>query len=89
MTYLVLTFNSTHKAIKAEKILEAFSTDMIPTPRQLSASCGISIKCALEDSENILSVLDSSAMEYKCYQVTKDGSNYHFNELRRTNAFKS
>lgn len=78
MTYLVLTFGSTHKALKAEKLLETFAIDMIPTPRQLSADCGISIKGQIEDLDQMIEILKNAQVEHECYEVTKENKSYHF-----------
>lgn len=43
--YYLITFDSTHKAMAMEKLLlKHCSVEMIPTPRELSASCGLSLK---------------------------------------------
>lgn len=41
----VIVFESTHHAIAAEKILKEkkYEIDTIPTPREITASCGLSI----------------------------------------------
>lgn len=45
MKKYVLSFNSTHHAILAEGVFksEAIEYKMIPTPRHVSLSCGLSI----------------------------------------------
>lgn len=42
----VIVFDSTHAAISAEKLLKSLgiSTEIIPTPREITASCGLSIR---------------------------------------------
>lgn len=43
--YCVVTFPSTHAAMQAEKHLKgALPVQMIPTPRCISASCGIALR---------------------------------------------
>lgn len=44
--FYCLTFDSTHYAIKIEKRMKeaALKGVMIPTPREVSASCGLSLK---------------------------------------------
>lgn len=51
MNNFVISFNSTHHAIKSEKILkeEGIELRMIPTPREITASCGLSIKFEEKD----------------------------------------
>jgi len=42
----VITFQSTHHVLKAEKILitAGFKFDIIPTPKNISSDCGMSIR---------------------------------------------
>lgn len=42
--YYLLTFESTHAAISTEKLLKPAGVTIMPVPRFLSASCGISIR---------------------------------------------
>ncbi|NLL81781.1 MAG: DUF3343 domain-containing protein [Tissierellia bacterium] len=53
--YGILTFNSTHHAISAEKILKEHQLFIktIPTPREITRSCGLSILFILEDLDKI------------------------------------
>jgi len=44
-SFCVVVFESTHDAIKTEKSLKAeLKVELIPTPREISASCGLSVK---------------------------------------------
>lgn len=80
--YLVITFESTHKAIKAEKDLASFEIEIIPTPRQLSANCGISIKGRIEDLEGIkLAMSDSYGDMNQAYEVLNDDGELTFKKL--------
>ncbi len=82
MRYLVITFESTHKAIKAEKQLAAFDVEVIPTPRQLSANCGISLKCSIEEFEEIKeSMGDSYGDMNQCYEVTNNDGELYFKKI--------
>jgi len=75
-SYLVITFESTHKAIKAEKTLDGLEIEIIPTPRQLSANCGISLKACTSDLSKIKTLMgDSYGDMNQCYEVTSiDGT---------------
>ncbi len=44
--YSVVLFHSTAHALRAEKVLEraGFEIKMIPTPRQISANCGVALR---------------------------------------------
>lgn len=77
--YLLITFESTQFAIKTEKKLKNLSVDTIPTPRQLTASCGISIKASLDDIDDIeLLMGDDYKKLNKFYEVTKIGREVTF-----------
>jgi hypothetical protein len=49
--YGVFTFVSTSQALKAERVLKDASADFltIPTPREISTSCGLAVKIACGD----------------------------------------
>lgn len=54
MIYGIISFESTHDAMAAEKLLkERLSVVMLPTPRCITASCGISLRFALEDEDKV------------------------------------
>ena len=42
--YYLLTFESTHAAISTEKLLKPADVTIMPVPRFISASCGISVR---------------------------------------------
>lgn len=75
MAFLLITFNSTHLAIKTEKLLLDLAIEMIPTPRQLSASCGLSLKASQENLQEVKHRLGRSYnINSQCYIVeTIDG----------------
>jgi len=56
--FYVVTFDSTHKAIKTEKITkEKLDVELIPTPREISASCGLSLKFKEEHIDQLMYLL--------------------------------
>ncbi len=60
MPYLILTFNSTHHALHAEKLLlgAGIPHEIIPTPKDISSDCGISIRLSpASDVQKISSLL--------------------------------
>lgn len=75
-SYLVITFESTHVAMRTEKLLGHLDIDVIPTPRQLSTSCGISIKADVNELDEIKDVMgDTFGVMNQCYVVSKiDGT---------------
>ncbi len=54
--YLILTFPSVHTAMQAEKLLDGREIPIktIPTPREISSSCGLSIRTGPEFMDEIL-----------------------------------
>lgn len=65
--YGVVTFNSTHHAISGEKIFKdnniVFKT--IPTPREITLSCGLSILFSLEDLLKVKELCNSNVLSVK------------------------
>ena len=65
--YGVVTFNSTHHAISGEKIFKdnniVFKT--IPTPREITLSCGLSILFSLEDLIRVKELCNSNVLSVK------------------------
>lgn len=53
--FVIIAFSSTHQAIHFEKkLISIFAIEMIPTPREVSASCGLSLKFETDDLAAIL-----------------------------------
>ncbi len=72
----IISFNSTHHAIKIEKLLKEnnISCTTIPTPREISASCGLSIRFL----ENNLEIVEEKVIgnDYKgIYKIVKNEDN--------------
>lgn len=63
----IVSFNSTHHAIRTDKIFsENKVTSMtLPTPREITASCGISIRFLYEDIDKVIKILQNNNIEYK------------------------
>lgn len=54
MSYGVIAFESTHDAMAAEKYLkERIPVVMMPTPRSITASCGISLRFDMADEPRV------------------------------------
>jgi len=77
--YYLFTFISTSHALKGEKVLKEYGADfvMIPTLREISSSCGLSIKIAPENLDEYSRVLKNNNISVEeLYQVQKqDGKN--------------
>lgn len=53
--FMIIAFSSTHQAIHFERLLlGSYAIELIPTPREVSASCGLSLKFELDDANAIL-----------------------------------
>lgn len=60
-SYYTLAFDSTHTAVAAEKYLSArIAVSVMPTPRKITASCGISLRVELEDGERLKELLKAN-----------------------------
>ncbi|SCZ76626.1 DUF3343 domain-containing protein [Acidaminobacter hydrogenoformans] len=63
--FYVIAFDSTHYAISTEKKLVASGAPitMVPTPREISTSCGLSIRIKDENLETVLEALEGISKE--------------------------
>ncbi|MDO4732075.1 MAG: DUF3343 domain-containing protein [Bacillota bacterium] len=75
-SFYMLSFNSTHDAIQAEKILEAhFPVQVIPTLRSVSESCGISLRVEEEEYPLLQELLDAETLSkghFTLYHVRRE-----------------
>lgn len=72
----LISFESTHMAIKSEKLLKEESLDIriIPVPREITSSCGLSLRINPTDYEKSRVILDKNKIEISgCYLVKKTG----------------
>lgn len=72
--YGLFTFNTTSQALKAEKVLKNSHGQImvIPTLREISASCGLSIKFYLNDWIRYYEILQSEKVSIEgIYEVEK------------------
>jgi hypothetical protein len=82
--FYLFTFASTSNALKAENILkqQAFDFIMIPTLREISSSCGLSVKVWPADVEKCRQILiDNRIKAEKYYHVIKENKKYLINEF--------
>jgi len=68
----VITFQSSHQAIKAErKFMKNHKIDLIPTPREISSECGFSLKISETELSAILDLLNEQSLKYaNIYSLT-------------------
>ncbi|WP_061214749.1 DUF3343 domain-containing protein [Syntrophomonas wolfei] len=87
--YALLTFASTSHALKAEKLLKSRQADflVIPTLREISTSCGLSIKIAPTNLPDYYNYLSSKKVHIEgTYQVAKEGKK---NRVEQIQVFKA
>ncbi|MBQ0017845.1 MAG: DUF3343 domain-containing protein [Clostridiales bacterium] len=74
--YYLLTFSSTHCAIAADNILKQLGCTIMPVPRFISASCGISIRIKPEQREQAEAEFKAKSKlaetEYSYYHIKSD-----------------
>jgi|GEM_PF-454125 len=72
-TFMFITFETTHKAIAFENMLiDDFDIELIPTPREVTASCGLALKFNENDQSAILSrLLGEDFKDVKLYYYLK------------------
>ena len=73
--YYLLTFESTHAAISTEKLRKPAEVTIMPVPRFISASCGISVRIRPDRKEQAEGIIrDSSHLtpsEYAYYHIIR------------------
>ena len=70
----IVSSNSTHHAIRLDKLLTEASVraTTLPTPREITASCGISIRFLYDDIDKVKNTLIENSVEYKgIYKITR------------------
>lgn len=75
--YAVATFKSTHYTIQAEEVFKDnnISFKTIPTPREITVSCGLAILFTLEDLPKIRELIDNGDLLIgNLYEYIKGGS---------------
>jgi hypothetical protein len=74
--YCVITFASTSGALKGERLMKAAERRfvMMPTPRELSTSCGLSLKVEPADVGESYRILREGGVEVDgVYRLSRDG----------------
>ena len=69
---ILLTFDSIHDVLRAEKVLlsEGLYCDVVPTPRHISSDCGMSIECLLTDEKMLEALRNRRALVWRTKQQT-------------------
>ena len=76
--YYLLTFESTHAAISTEKLLKPAGVTIMPVPRFISASCGISVRIHPDKKEQAEELFREGSRitpdEYAYYHIVRGGA---------------
>lgn len=71
----VVTFESTHHAIRGEKYFKEIGLVIktIPTPREITASCGLSIRFDINDIDKVKEIIAERELAIEgIYEITKE-----------------
>ena len=72
MIYYVITFANTHSAITTQAHLDTCArVSIMPTLREISAGCGISIRFEAVEFDPVLTGLKTQGLDKKMYQLYK------------------
>jgi len=71
--YYLFTFDSTHAAIAAQALLEDLSPLVMPTLREIRASCGMSLRLTPERRSEAEARLRASAGGWQLWHVNVSG----------------
>lgn len=74
---LLIAFDSTQQALRAEMLLEYadIEIDIRPTPKSITAGCALSIELPRADYEKASAILQAEAVEIKGFYF-KNGDQY-------------
>lgn len=82
--YSLITFKSTHHAIRFEKVIKEnnFNAEIIPVPRQIHDSCGLAVKVKNQFLNDIIIIAKSKNIEMlKIYNINVQNSIKTYNEI--------
>lgn len=65
----LISFESTHNAIAVGEALKSCGAIMIPTPREITASCGISVIIKAEYIKKVADVFENVGMDIYDYTI--------------------
>ncbi len=74
-TYYLYTFDSTHAAIAAQRLLKETDAALMPTLRAITASCGMSLRISCENVDRaraLMAASDIDAALYTLYRVEQE-----------------
>lgn len=82
--YCIFTFNSTSQALKGEKVMKQAAAHfvMMPTPREVSTSCGLAVKVNPVEAEKYYRLLVEHRVSIAgVFRLTRKGRKTEINNL--------
>jgi len=74
-SFCVVVFESTHDAIKTDRAIKAeLKVELIPTPREISASCGLSVKFDPSHIDQVRSIVKTLGTDRKRLFLLEKGT---------------
>lgn len=83
--YLIITFESTNYAMQTESVLKTseIKNQIIPTPREITLSCGLSIRTPFENYDKITGFIKEGKIRNKSlYAMIGSGTQRTIEEIR-------
>ncbi|MGI6359205.1 MAG: DUF3343 domain-containing protein [Bacillota bacterium] len=78
---VLIVFDSTHYALQAEQALQSagMSLDTIPTPREITASCGLSVSLPEQQLPAALQIMRSHGVVFRAIYnlMLRDGKKHY------------
>lgn len=73
--YIIVAFDSTHDAIKAETVSgrAGIAARLIPIPPEVSAGCGLALRAAPEDLEKVRELLRDEEVAGQFFTLVREG----------------
>lgn len=84
--FLVVTFDSTNYAMQTEAALKTLEikNQIIPTPREITLSCGLSIRTPFENFDKIVDLIEQEKIRNKSlYKMKGSGISKTIEEIKR------
>lgn len=80
MRKILIAFDLTQQAIRAETLFEYFDIDLDtrPTPKEITAGCALSIDIPLEDFPLVQEIIKKERVEIRGFYYEKDGHYFEF-----------
>ena len=88
--FYVISFENTHSAMEAQKILRPrYSITVIPTLREVSQSCGISVMLPPMDQQEAITAANSLGMEKGMFQLYFAKGDKNHRQVEAIQTYKS